>query len=268
MFGLRKKNETTKSNEVKDFKRLANLVKMAVGHNTIPEFANRCGIPNSAKYIAGVIHEKISVYPEIGFLKKIAEGSEERISFEDLIEACGYDINDIPIDLRTVRVDRGWICWCDYGQGLDSEMSGLRPTLIIQNPIGNKFAGITMGIPLSTRISKNSMCTHIRIGKESGLQYESEILVEQTRVISKRRLMSEGFIQPIAKCPESILRQVEIALMKQAGLVDTRANESTVDRFLDKLNEYVNKAEESRINHIQSNNRNTIPQQQRVASFA
>jgi len=266
MFGLRKKNDIVKSNEVKDFKKLANLVRIAVGCNTIPEFANRCGIPNSAKYIAGVIHEKISVYPEIGFLKKITDGSENRVSFEDLIDACGYDINDIPIDLRTVRVDRGWICWCDYGEGLDSEMSGQRPTLIIQNPIGNKFAGITMGIPLSTRISKNGMCTHIRIGKESGLQFESEILVEQTRVISKRRLMSEGFIQPIAKCPESILRQVEIALMKQAGLVSTKANEFTVDRFLDKLNEYVNKAEESRLNHIRSNNYNSVSQ--RVASLA
>jgi len=78
--------------------------------------------------------------------------------------------------------------------------------------------------------------------------------------------MSEGFIQPITKCPENILRQVEIALMKQAGLVDTRANESTVDRFLDKLNEYVNKAEESRLNHIKSNNYNSASQ--RVASLA
>ena len=80
--------------------------------------------------------------------------------------------------------------------------------------------------------------------------------------------MIDGFIQPICECPDDILRKVEIAIMKETGMVNTRANESTVDRFLDKLNEYVNKAEESRINHIQSNKRNTIPQQQRVASFA
>ena len=73
-------------------------------------------------------------------------------------------------------------------------------------------------------------------------------------------------IQPICECPEDILRKVEIAIMKETGMVNSRANESTVDRFLDKLNEYVNKAEESRLNHIRSNNYNSVSQ--RVASLA
>jgi len=78
--------------------------------------------------------------------------------------------------------------------------------------------------------------------------------------------MIDGFIQPICECPEDILRKVEIAIMKETGMVNSRANESTVDRFLDKLNEYVNKAEESRLNHIRSNNYNSVSQ--RVASLA
>jgi len=56
---------------------------------------------------------------------------------------------------------------------------------------------------------------------------------------------------------------------QQAGMVHAKAKESTVSRFLDKLNEYVNKEEESRLNRIRSNNFNTaIPQSQRVASLA
>ena len=268
-FNTKKRNETVKSNEAKDFKKLANLVKIAVGSNTISEFANRCGIPNSAKSIAMITQEKIATYPEVGLLKKIALGSEFRVSFNDLRIACGYDLNDTGIDLRGVKAMRGWIALCNYGNVLDSEQSGIRPSLIISNNIGNERGTILMAIPLSSKIMKNTMPTHVRIGpKDCGLAQESEILVEQMRVVSKSRLMIDGFIQPICECPEDILRKVEIAIMKETGMVNTRANESTVDRFLDKLNEYVNKAEESRINHIQSNNRNTIPQQQRVASFA
>ena len=269
MLGFKKKNETVKSNEAKDFKKLANLVKIAVGSNTISEFANRCGIPNSAKSIAMITQEKITTYPEVGLLKKIALGSEFRVSFNDLRIACGYDLNDTGIDLRGVKAMRGWIALCNYGSVLDSEQSGIRPSLIISNNIGNERGTILMAIPLSSKIMKNTMPTHVRIGpKDCGLAQESEILVEQMRVVSKSRLMIDGFIQPICECPDDILRKVEIAIMKETGMVNTRANESTVDRFLDKLNEYVNKAEESRINHIQSNKRNTIPQQQRVASFA
>lgn len=241
----------TKKKENGKFKEIAELMVRAVGYNTIPEFANKCGIPNSAKYIADITHQKINVYPEIGFLHVIANGSELRVSFEELKSACNYSDKDEVIDLRNIHVLRGWICFCDYGYGLDNEQSGTRPSLVIQNNIGNKHAGITMVIPLSSRVGKNKMPTHIRIGQDAGLMYESEILVEQMQVVSKRRLMSDGFIQPLTKCPEEVLREVEIAIMKQTGIVSTHLNESVVDRFLDKIDEYTEKLENN-----YNNNRN------------
>jgi len=257
-------NARGKSNEVKDFKKLAILVKKAIGYNTIPEFTDLAGIPNSTKQIIDIINGKSATYPEVGLLQKIANGSQLRVTFNELRIACGYNLNDSGVDLRGVNVFRGWICRCDYGNVIDSEQGGIRPSLVIQNDMGNSHAPITMVIPLSSRLGKNNMPTHIRIGQESGLQYESEILVEQMRVVSKSRLMVDGFIQPICECPEEILRRVEIAIMKQTGMVGTRVNESVVDRFLDKLNEYAHKAEESYNNR--NYNQNTNPQ--RVASFA
>jgi len=259
-FNTKKKADTIKSNEVKDFKKLANLVKIAVGSNTISEFANRCGIPNSAKSIAMITQEKITTYPEVGLLKKIALGSEFRVSFNDLRIACGYDLNDTGIDLRSVKAMRGWIALCNYGNVLDSEQGGTRPSLIISNNLGNERGTILMAIPLSSRLGKNNMPTHVRIGQESGLSQESEILVEQMRVVSKSRLMIDGFIQPICEVSSEIMRKVETAIMIETGMVSTKAKESTVSRFLDKLNEYVNKEEESRIRHLQSSNRGLILQ--------
>jgi len=259
--------EKTRTNQEKDLKKLATLVRIAIGHNTIPEFADRCGIPNSAKSIASIIHEK-STYPDVGLLKKIALGSEFRVSFDDLRIACGYSLNDTGIDLRSIRVLRGWICLCNYGNVIDSEQGGVRPSLIISNNVGNLHAGITMVAPLSSRLGKNNQPTHIRIGQDCGLAYESEILIEQMRVVSKSRLMVDGFIQVLCEAPEDIMRKVEIAIMKQTGIVNTRANESIIDRFLDKLNDCTNRAEQSYINRYQNNNDRHHVDQPRELAFA
>jgi mRNA interferase MazF len=255
MLNVRKKNER----ETKNFKELAILVEKAVGHNTIREFAYYCGIPNLAKRIADIIHERISTYPEVGLLQKIANGSQFRVSFDELRIACGYSLNDGEINLKDIKVLRGNIYLCDMGNYIDSVQGGVRPVLIIQNNIGNQHATITMAVPISSKISKNNMPTHIKIGRECGLERESELLIEQMRVISKRNLMVDGFVQFLCECPENILRKVEIAIMKQTGMVNTRANESTVDRFLERLNEYVNKVENSYNNYNQNNSRYVEP---------
>jgi len=257
-------NTRAKLNEVKDLKKLTILVKKAIGYNTIPEFADRAGIPNTAKRIADIVNGKCNTYPEVELLQKIALGSEMRVTFNELRIACGYSLNDSGVDLRGVSVFRGWIVRCSYENAIDSEQGGVRPSLVIQNNVGNSHAPITMVIPLSSRLGKNNMPTHIRIGQESGLPYESEILVEQMRVVSKSRLMVDGFIQPLCECPEDILRKVEIAIMKQTGMVGTRVNESVVDRFLDKLNEYAHKAEQSYANR----NTNQVSIPQRTPTFA
>jgi mRNA interferase MazF len=139
---------------------------------------------------------------------------------------------------------------------IDSEQGGTRPSLVIQNNVGNKHAGITMVIPISSRLGKNNMPTHIRIGKNAGLIAESELLIEQMKVVSKRRLLVDGFVQIVAKCPEDILRQVEIAIMKQTGIIDTQLNESVVDKFLNKLDEYTLKLGNNYNNYIPNHNFN------------
>jgi len=269
LFNSKKKIEIVKSNEVKDFKKLSNLVKIAVGHNTIKEFSGRCGIPNYFENILSIMNGKITTYPELWLLQKIANGSELRVSFNDLRIACGYNLNDGDINLQDIKPFWGGIYWCDFKDYVDSVTGGVHPAVITQNNMGNEYSKITWAVPLTSKISKNNQCTHVKIDKKYGLEKDSEIIIEQMRVITKRDLLIDGHINFICECPEDIMRLVSIAIMKQAGMVHTKAKESTVSRFLDKLNEYVNKEEESRLNRIRTNNFNTaIPQQQRVASLA
>ena len=266
-FNAKKKIEVVKSNEVKDFKKLSNLVKIAVGHNTIKEFAGRCGIPNYFESILGIINEKITTYPELWLLQKISNGSELRVSFDELRIACGYSLNDGDVNLKDIKPFWGGIYWCDFKNYVDSVTGGIHPAVITQNNIGNDRATITWAVPLTSKISKNFQPTHIKISKNCGLEKDSEIIIEQMRVITKRDLLIDGHVNFICECPEDIMRQVSIGIMKQAGMVHTKAKESTVSRFLDKLNEYVNKEEESRIRQLLSN-RSTTSQSQRVASLA
>ena len=266
-FNTKKNIEVVKSNEVKDFKKLANLVKIAVGNNTISEFAGKNGIPNSIKDIVNIFNAKITTYPELWLLQKIANGSELRVSFDQLRIACGYDINDGDINLKDIKPFWGGLYMVNFGNFVDSIQGGIRPACIAQNNIGNNMATITWAIPISSKLGK-AMPMHIRIGRESGLERESELLIEQMRVITKRDLLIDGHIRFLGEANDEIMRQVSIGIMKQAGMVHTKAKESTVSRFLDKLNEYVNKEEESRVRHFQSNqnnNFNTSVTQQRVA---
>lgn len=239
MLSLKRKNEGI-GLKGKDFKELALLVKKAIGHKTTSEFVGDCGIPNSLKTILNIINGKITSSPELWLLQKIANGSELRVSFDQLRIAAGYNLNDCDIDLRSIKPFWGGIYLCDFRNYIDSVQGGIRPALITQNNIGNEFAPITWAVPLSSKLGKNNQCTHVKIEKKYGLEKDSEFLIEQMRVITKRDLLIDGHVQFICEAPEHIMRQVSIAIMKQAGMVSTKAKESTVSRFLDKLNEYVN----------------------------
>ena len=259
MFLARNKIEVVKSNEVKDFKKLAFLVKRAIGHNTIPEFASRNDIPNYAKTIANIIYEKINTYPELWLLQKISNGSELRVSFDELRIACGYSLGNEDINLKDIKPFWGGIYWVDFRNKIDSITGGIHPAVITQNNIGNEHATITWAAPLTSKISKNFQPTHIKIDKKFGLEKDSEIIIEQMRVITKRDLLIDGHVNFICQCPEDIMRQVSIAIMKQSGIVHTKAKESTVSRFLDKLHEYVGKE----INSSYTRNNNQVVRQQR-----
>ena len=79
----------------------------------------------------------------------------------------------------------------DFGRNLDSEQSGIRPAVIVQNDIGNYFSGSTMVMPFTTKPRSMSQSTHALFtrGYGKGLTKDSVLLGECMRQISEKRII-------------------------------------------------------------------------------
>ncbi len=86
-------------------------------------------------------------------------------------------------------IRRGDIYYADLSPVVGSEQGGLRPVLIIQNDIGNKYSPTVIVAAITSRMSKTKLPTHIDIyAEEVGLAKDSVILLEQIRTLDKHRL--------------------------------------------------------------------------------
>ena len=85
-------------------------------------------------------------------------------------------------------IRRGDIFYADLGTTVGSEQSGVRPVLIIQNNIGNRYSPTVIVAAITCRQSKAMMPTHVKVGKKQGLSLDSYILLEQIRTMDKTRL--------------------------------------------------------------------------------
>lgn len=93
---------------------------------------------------------------------------------------------------ENLLVKRGEIYFADMGEGIGSEQNGVRPVLILQNDVGNKYSPTTI-VALITSISKKmNLPVHYEIRKEvSNLPQDSVVLLEQIRTIDKQRLLKK-----------------------------------------------------------------------------
>lgn len=86
------------------------------------------------------------------------------------------------------------IFYADLSRGTTkSEQGGVRPVIIIQNDIGNKYSPTVIVLPITSELKKINMPTHAIIHKsyETGLNVDSMVLAEQIRVIDKSRLLNK-----------------------------------------------------------------------------
>ncbi len=88
-----------------------------------------------------------------------------------------------------MNIRRGDIFYADLSPVVGSEQGGLRPVLIVQNDVGNKYSPTVIAAAITSRMEKTKLPTHIDIpGIEAGLAKDSVILLEQVRTIDKKRL--------------------------------------------------------------------------------
>lgn len=85
-------------------------------------------------------------------------------------------------------VYRGQIYYADLSPVIGSEQGGLRPILIIQNDIGNRHAPTVIAAPITSRLTKKPLPTHVVIEKGTCGIIEGVVLMEQIRTLDKSRL--------------------------------------------------------------------------------
>ncbi len=86
-------------------------------------------------------------------------------------------------------IKRGDIYYADLSPVVGSEQGGVRPVLIVQNDVGNKFSPTVIAAAITSQQDKNNLPTHIEVDAAScGLSKDSVVLLEQVRTIDKRRL--------------------------------------------------------------------------------
>ena len=87
------------------------------------------------------------------------------------------------------QIQRGDIYLADLRPTVGSEQSGVRPVLIVQNNVGNKYSPTVIAAAITSRRTKASLPTHVQVGKAPGMFPDSIIMLEQLRTLDKSRLL-------------------------------------------------------------------------------
>lgn len=115
-----------------------------------------------------------------------------------------------------MNAKRGDIYYADLSPVIGSEQGGVRPVLIVQNDIGNRYSPTVIVAAITSQISKAKLPTHVEISaKEYGLPKDSVILLEQIRTIDKKRLEEKA-----GHIDEMIMEKVREGLCVSFSVVD------------------------------------------------
>lgn len=111
-------------------------------------------------------------------------------------------------------IKRGDIYYADLSPVVGSEQGGLRPVLIVQNDVGNRFSPTVIAAAITSQVNKAKLPTHIALNSTGvGLQKDSVVLLEQVRTIDKRRLKEK-----MGHLDQGMMSQVNDALSISFGL--------------------------------------------------
>jgi mRNA interferase MazF len=123
------------------------------------------------------------------------------------------------------QIKRGDIYFADLSGSVGSEQKGIRPVIILQNNIGNKYSPTLTVAPLTSHISKKRLPTHVGlVADEHGLPMDSVVMVEQIVTLDKSRL-----VKYLSKINDShIIRKINNAILIQCGLTNQNGMPETV----------------------------------------
>lgn len=128
-----------------------------------------------------------------------------------------------------MTVKRGDIFYADLSPVVGSEQGGLRPVLIVQNDIGNKYSPTVIAAAITSKLDKAKLPTHIDVyAEEFGLAKNSVVLLEQIRTLDKRRLREK-----MGHLDEILMQKVNDAITISFGLAPEQYEKNDVSASAD-----------------------------------
>lgn len=122
-----------------------------------------------------------------------------------------------------MNVRRGDIYYADLSPVVGSEQGGIRPVLIVQNDVGNRFSPTVIAAAITSQKDKARLPTHIQLNSTgSGLVRDSIVLLEQIRTIDKRRLKEH-----MGRLDDDSMTRINQALQVSFGLGTEADNRTT-----------------------------------------
>lgn len=113
-------------------------------------------------------------------------------------------------------VKRGELYYADLSPVVGSEQGGVRPVLIVQNNVGNKYSPTIIAAAITSQLDKAKLPTHIALPANAyGLPKDSVVLLEQIRTLDKRRLKEK-----IGELPINMMARVNEALLISLGFFE------------------------------------------------
>ncbi len=114
-----------------------------------------------------------------------------------------------------MSIKRGDIFYADLSPVVGSEQGGVRPVLIVQNDVGNRYSPTVIAAAITSQHDKAKLPTHIEVpSTDSGLTRDSIVLLEQIRTIDKKRLREK-----ICTTDGELMAQVNRALIISLGMI-------------------------------------------------
>lgn len=116
-----------------------------------------------------------------------------------------------------MKIKRGDLFYADLSPVQGSEQGGVRPVVILQNDVGNKYSPTTIVAAITSQLNKTRMPTHVQASMFTDLPKNSVVLLEQIRTIDKRRLRER-----IGRFDEDMMAKIDQAIVVSLGLSKER----------------------------------------------
>lgn len=125
-------------------------------------------------------------------------------------------------------VKRGEIYYADLSPVVGSEQGGVRPVLIVQNDVGNRYSPTVIVAAITSQYGKTKLPTHIEIdAKLCGLHKDSVVLLEQMRTLDKSRLKEKA-----GDLPQEYMKHIDDAIGLSLGLMIKESVNNKIEKVM------------------------------------